>query len=91
MAVRLYHVWRAWEKAVRSGDDHAMSAWWSYDCDPAVRVLSDGEVGPMHACSPTTHRDVPTLPCDPFPADDLEAVALALVTTRSHPDPDSEG
>ncbi|MGW4242945.1 DUF4913 domain-containing protein [Nocardia sp. NPDC004722] len=86
VGVRLYAVWRAWEKAVRSGDDHALSAWWTYDADPALRALSDGEVGPMHSCSPTQHRDVPRLPCDPIPADDLDALAIALVTTAHSDD-----
>ncbi|MBL1080296.1 DUF4913 domain-containing protein [Nocardia sp. 2] len=65
--VRLDALWRAWEKAVRSGDDHALIGWYTYDYDPTMRALTDGESGPMHACSPTRHVPIDPLPVAPLP------------------------
>lgn len=67
VVVRLDSLWRAWEKATRSGDDKALDAWFVYSYDATVRELTNGEHGPMHACSPSQHREVPSLPVDPVP------------------------
>ena len=50
VAMRLYALWRAWE-ASRTGDDRAMASWWVHHCDPQLRVILDGESGPMYRCA----------------------------------------
>ncbi|WP_067694618.1 DUF4913 domain-containing protein [Nocardia jejuensis] len=75
VVVRLDALWRAWEKARRSGDDKAMHGWWVYDYDATMREITNGEVGPMRLCSPTKHRDTPSLEVDPVPADYIAVVA----------------
>lgn len=71
VVVRLHTLWLSWEKATRSSDDKALHSWFVYDYDAAMARLTDGESGPMYACSPTKHRDIPTLPVDPVPAEFL--------------------
>ncbi|WP_206499182.1 DUF4913 domain-containing protein [Rhodococcus sp. KRD175] len=45
---RLRALWWAFEEARSSPDDPAaMSSWWLRHCDPQMRVLLDGESGPM--------------------------------------------
>lgn len=45
---RLKALWWAFEEARSSPDDPAsMSNWWLRHCDPHMRVLLDGETGPM--------------------------------------------
>lgn len=47
VVLRLDALWRAFEGAVASPEPSAMSKWWIYDFDPHMRVLLDGENGPM--------------------------------------------
>ncbi|WP_067723464.1 DUF4913 domain-containing protein [Nocardia yamanashiensis] len=79
VVVRLDALWRAWEKARRSGDDHAMIAWFTYDYDPTMRALSEGEYGPMHACGTTRHVDIPSLPVDSESDDEPGDIAKLLL------------
>lgn len=85
VCARLEALWRAWEKARRASDDHAMIAWYVYDCDPTMRALTDGESGPMHACSPTHHRDVPSLPTTPVPDGHFATVAAGSAAAHDFP------
>lgn len=47
VVLRLDALWKAFEGAVASEEPSAMSKWWIYDFDPHMRVLLDGETGPM--------------------------------------------
>ncbi|WP_327146823.1 DUF4913 domain-containing protein [Nocardia sp. NBC_01327] len=85
IVVRLNELWHAWEKAVRSGDDHALHGWYVYDYDATMRALTDGEYGPMHACSPTKHRDIPCLPVEPVPPGFFTTNTTTLITVISAP------
>lgn len=67
VAVRLHALWMAWEAARRDSDTAAMSSWWTRHADPHLRVILDGETGPMWQCSPTQHHPVPALPTLPTP------------------------
>ena len=64
VVVRLHSIWREWERANR---EDTMSSWWSYHADAAMRVLFDGESGPMWLCTPDKHRDVPSPQLTPVP------------------------
>lgn len=47
VVLRLDALWKAFEGAVASTDPGAMSKWWIYDFDPHMRVILEGESGPM--------------------------------------------
>lgn len=68
VATRLHALWQAWEAARAAGDTAAMSTWWVHHADPTLRVLLNGETGPMWRCSPTQHRPIASLPVTPAPA-----------------------
>lgn len=72
VAVRLQHLWLAWEQARRSD---TMSEWWVSHADPHLRELCDGETGPMRRCS--EHRHVPTRSLLVTPAPDGWAEQLS--------------
>ncbi|GAB2917880.1 hypothetical protein GCM10027047_14500 [Rhodococcus aerolatus] len=55
VVIRLAALWEAWETAKTS---RTMSTWWVQHADPHLKVLCDGETGPMRRCS--EHRHVPT-------------------------------
>ncbi|MEV6071810.1 DUF4913 domain-containing protein [Nocardia sp. NPDC052001] len=89
VVVRLDSLWRAWEKAARSGDDAAMDSWYTYSYDAAIRALTDPE-GPMRNCGPKNHRDTPHLIVDRAPADHIALAAapgslLQAVTPPTDP------
>lgn len=47
VVLRLDALWKAFEGAVASTDPGAMSRWWIHDFDPHMRVILEGESGPM--------------------------------------------
>lgn len=51
---RLTALWGAFEDArVAADDPAAMSNWWLRHCDPHLRILLDGETGPMSHTNPS--------------------------------------
>ena len=67
VSIRLYVLWRAWETA-RTQDDSAMANWWVNHADPHLRVILDGESGPMYRCL-THHQNATALFVTPVPDD----------------------
>lgn len=67
---RLTALWWAFEDARAAPDDPAaMSNWWLRHCDPTLRVLLDGETGPMSGADEDgTWRGHGPLPVDELPA-----------------------
>ena len=72
VAVRLHHLWLAWEEAKRID---TMSDWWVSHADPHLKELCDGEVGPMRRCS--EYRHIPTKGLTVMPAPDGWAEKIA--------------
>lgn len=63
VVTRLTTLWHAWENARASEDGSAMSAWWIHHADPHLRILLDGDTGPMSGSSSDgTWRDHGALP-----------------------------
>lgn len=69
VAVRLTALWQAWEAARTTGSTDAMSSWWIHHADPHLRVLCDGDTGPMYRCGSARHHDLPAFPTTPIPPD----------------------
>ncbi|WP_254593054.1 DUF4913 domain-containing protein [Prescottella equi] len=72
VVARLTALWWAFEGArLRSSEDRAaMSGWWVDHCEPHLKVLLDGESGPMSgAVEDGTWRGHGPLPCTPPPED----------------------
>lgn len=67
VAERLDKLWRMWESCRLSDDESAMSGWWVYHADAHIRILCDGEYGPMYRCSPRQHHDDEPFPTIPAP------------------------
>lgn len=66
VAIRLTALWRSWEAARASGAPDAMSPWWLHHADPHLRMLCDGDNGPMYRCG-SRHHDLPPYPSTPVP------------------------
>lgn len=64
VVTRLEALWREWERANR---EDTMSSWWAYHADAAIRVLCDGETGPMWRCTKDKHFDIESLAVDLVP------------------------
>lgn len=68
VGVRLHALWQAWEATLAGDDDAAMARWWVQLAEPMLRIICNGETGPMWQCTPVHHHPVPTLPTIPAPA-----------------------
>lgn len=62
VGVRLHALWQAWEAALAGSDDAAMARWWVQLADPMLRIVCNGETGPMWQCTPDHHHPAPSLP-----------------------------
>ncbi|WP_084721711.1 DUF4913 domain-containing protein [Rhodococcus marinonascens] len=68
VAGRLKILWYAWEEARVSYKASAMSSWWIHHLEPHLRVILDGETGPMaHAKPDGSFSGWPALPHQPVP------------------------
>lgn len=56
VAVRVDDLYHAFLAAEASEDGAARSLWWIHHVDPHLRVLLDGESGPMRMCSKSEHH-----------------------------------
>ncbi|WP_307718092.1 DUF4913 domain-containing protein [Rhodococcus marinonascens] len=75
VAARLKSLWYAWEEARVSDKASAMSSWWIHHLEPHLRVILDGETGPMaHAKPDGSFSGWPALPHQPVPAELLPAL-----------------
>lgn len=68
VGVRLHALWQAWETTLAGNDDAAMARWWVQLAEPMLRIVCNGETGPMWQCTPDHHHPSPTLPTIPAPA-----------------------
>lgn len=70
VVLRLNALWRSWEAAAAGGatDANTMNAWWINCCEPHLRVILDGEHGPMALCGQEQHIDPGGLTVEPVPA-----------------------
>lgn len=65
----------AWEEARASKSASAMSAWWVQHLEPHLRVILDGDTGPMaNAKADRSFMGWPAMPSDPVPADVLDMI-----------------
>ena len=65
----------AWEEARASKSASAMSAWWVQHLEPHLRVILDGDTGPMaNAKADRSFMGWPAMPSDPVPSDVLALI-----------------
>lgn len=69
VTIRLHALWTAWEQARRT---QTLSTWWVSHADPHLRVLCDGENGPMRYCASDRHIPTPSLAVIAAPAEWLD-------------------
>ena len=75
VAGRLKALWHAYEEARASDNASAMSNWWIHHLEPHVRVIFDGDTGPMsHAKEDGSWMGHPALPYEPVPRELLAAL-----------------
>lgn len=68
VVARLMALHDAWEEAANAGGS-AMSRWWINDLEPHLRIILDGDTGPMsHASENKDFSGHPPFPADPMPA-----------------------
>ncbi|MBH1934131.1 DUF4913 domain-containing protein [Streptomyces sp. AV19] len=75
--LRMTAVWRAWEH-LRHDPALGISNWLLQHADPHLRVLMDGDNGPLAACSPEGHSRYAYEPLPLEPADPAMWLAPAL-------------
>jgi hypothetical protein len=69
--VRLDYLWKTWEAAYADQSAQAMADWWLRIFDPTVRILLDGENGPLNSYREDMddefgEEDIPSLYCLPW-------------------------
>ncbi|MDO1481791.1 DUF4913 domain-containing protein [Rhodococcus ruber] len=75
VVARLTALHQAWEEARASDSMSAMSSWWIQHLEPHLRVILDGDTGPMaNAKSDRSFMGWPALPADPVPSSVLEKI-----------------
>ncbi|ANZ28523.1 hypothetical protein A4U64_26955 (plasmid) [Rhodococcus sp. WB1] len=75
VVARLTALHQAWEEARVSDSMSAMSAWWIQHLEPHLRVILDGDTGPMaNAKSDRSFQGWPAMPSDPVPANILDSI-----------------
>ncbi|MDO1481611.1 DUF4913 domain-containing protein [Rhodococcus ruber] len=79
VVARLTALHQAWEEARISDSASAMSAWWIQHLEPHLRVILDGDTGPMaNATSDRSFMGWPVMPAEPVPA-----AVLAMIVDQS--------
>ena len=72
VVARLTALHYAWEEARASDQMSAMSGWWIHHLEPHLRVILDGETGPMANADKTgSWMGWPSMPGAPVPAEVL--------------------
>jgi len=72
---RLAALHQAWEEARASDSMSAMSAWWVHHLEPHLRVILDGDTGPMaNAKSDRSFMGWPVMPADPVPSNLIDMI-----------------
>ncbi|UIR39712.1 DUF4913 domain-containing protein (plasmid) [Rhodococcus sp. DMF-1] len=75
VVARLTALHQAWEDARASDSASAMSSWWIQHLEPHLRVILDGDTGPMaNATSDRSFMGWPAMPSDPIPAAALDMI-----------------
>jgi len=75
VVARLTALHYAWEEARASDSASAMSSWWIQHLEPHLRVILDGDTGPMaNAKSDGSFMGWLAMPVDPMPAAVLDAI-----------------
>ncbi|USI92900.1 DUF4913 domain-containing protein [Rhodococcus pyridinivorans] len=75
VVARLTALHQAWEEARTSDSMSAMSSWWIQHLEPHLRVILDGDTGPMaNAKADRSFMGWPVMPVDPVPAEVYEAL-----------------
>ncbi|NCL75752.1 DUF4913 domain-containing protein [Rhodococcus sp. YH1] len=75
VVARLTALHQAWEEARASDSMSAMSSWWIQHLEPHLRVILDGDTGPMaNAKADRSFIGWPAMPSDPVPAEVLDAI-----------------
>lgn len=73
---RLAALHQAWEEARASDSMSAMSSWWIQHLEPHLRVILDGDTGPMaNAKADRSFMGWPAMPSDAVPAAVLDAIS----------------
>lgn len=75
VVARLTALHQAWEEARVSDSMSAMSAWWVHHLEPHLRVILDGDTGPMaNAKADRSFMGWPAMPTDPVPSNILDKI-----------------
>ncbi|WP_301850185.1 DUF4913 domain-containing protein [Rhodococcus pyridinivorans] len=75
VVARLTALHQAWEEARASDSMSAMSAWWIQHLEPHLRVILDGDTGPMaNAKADRSFMGWPAMPSDPVPPNVLGGI-----------------
>lgn len=75
VVARLTALHQAWEEARASDSMSAMSAWWIQHLEPHLRVILDGDTGPMaNAKADRSFTGWPAMPTDPVPSTVLDKI-----------------
>lgn len=75
VVARLTALHQAWEEARASDSMSAVSAWWIQHLEPHLKVILDGDTGPMaNAKADRSFMGWPALPADPVPSNVLDEI-----------------
>ncbi|EHK82292.1 DUF4913 domain-containing protein [Rhodococcus pyridinivorans] len=75
VVARLTALHQAWEEARASDSMSAMSVWWIQHLEPHLRVILDGDTGPMaNAKSDRSFMGWPAMPADPIPPNLIDRI-----------------
>ncbi|ETT23809.1 hypothetical protein D092_20850 [Rhodococcus ruber Chol-4] len=75
VVARLTALHQAWEEARVSDSMSAMSSWWIQHLEPHLRVILDGDTGPMaNAKADRSFMGWPAMPADPVPSNVIENI-----------------
>jgi len=75
VVARLTALHHAWEEARASDSMSAMSMWWIQHLEPHLRVILDGDTGPMaNAKADQSFMGWPAMPTDPVPPKVLDKI-----------------
>ncbi|MCK8674864.1 DUF4913 domain-containing protein [Rhodococcus sp. IITD102] len=75
VVARLTALHQAWEEARMSDSMSAMSSWWIQHLEPHLRVILDGDTGPMaNAKSDRSFMGWPAMPADPVPPELVDKI-----------------
>ncbi|MHC3370846.1 DUF4913 domain-containing protein (plasmid) [Rhodococcus aetherivorans] len=75
VVARLTALHQAWEEARMSDSMSAMSSWWIQHLEPHLRVILDGDTGPMaNAKTDRSFTGWPSMPADPVPSNLVDKI-----------------